>query len=503
VSELPVEEALHWELAALQRRRTLLPAALPAAVIALLLALLMADGWGVRLGEWWRGERTWTGERRYVPAETPDPGALASIDWALLHERLLPRWGLSWVGWGRSPAEGDASFAAALAEASPDPNLTSLLIGMRDVVATAPIGQRQRIEYLTWAWDAYLGRLGVPWYLDCSGQVGAGRNGLLFQTYAVRSRTTFRVDDRTYPLLVLERADHLNVDDAALGRTGVRDGVAQVLVGAVRDHAELRVWPLLHELGSNATQTDGQFAGAMSAEVRAALSPEHFAVLRRTAPSFRALLMMRDAIQERRDCGSRFRLRRPPIRGYPATFRTDLMRLAEMTGDWPCPPVTPDEAAAIDFESEALARESDLALALAELTAHLIRGVAVHEARHVADGDPSEVFRRPLGCPACRDGLNIAARAEVSAYLASFADEATGVSSLHQACRVSSGSSANAIALGYLLPQLVPGGCAAGPPPDLQARARRLERTLFERSQRITFEPTLRRLVDDIGWVEP
>jgi hypothetical protein len=139
---------------------------------------------------------------------------------------------------------------------------------------------------------------------------------------------------------------------------------------------------------------------------------------------------------------------------------------------------------------------------LAELTAHLIRGVAVHEGRHAADGDPSEAFRRPLGCTACRDGLSMAARAEVSAYLASFADEATGVSSLHQACRVSNGSSANAIALGYLLPQLVPGGCAGGPPPDLQMRARKLERALFHRSERIMFAPTPKRLAEDIGWVE-
>ncbi|MBN1609516.1 MAG: hypothetical protein JW940_22990 [Polyangiaceae bacterium] len=502
MSELRVEEALHWELVALQRRRTLLPATVPVAVITLLLGLLMSDCWGVRLGEWWRGERTWTGERRYVPAVTPNPDALASIDWGLLHERLLPRWGLS-LGWGRSPAKEHALFAAALAETSPDPNLVSLLTGLRDVARTAPTGQRQRIEYLAWAWNEYLGRSGVPWYLDWNGLVGSGSSGLVIQTYAIRARSTFRVGDRTYPLLVLERADHLNVDDAALGRTGVRDGAAQVLVGAVRDHAELRVWPLLHELSSHATHTDGQFASAVSAEVRTALSPEHFAVLARTAPSFRALLLMRDAVGERRDCGSRFRLRRPPIRGYPATFRAELMRLAERTNDWPCPPVTVDEAAAIDLESEVLARESELAPALAELTAHLIRGVAVHEARHVADGDPSEVFRQPLGCPACRDGLSIAARAEVSAYLASFADEATGVSSLHQACRVSTGGSANAIALGYLLSQLVPGGCAAGPPPDLQTRARRLERALFKRSQRITFAPTPRRLADDIGWVEP
>ncbi len=484
-----VEEAMHWEILALQRRRTLLPLGFPLIALVLLLTLLMADRWGDRLGEWWRGERAWTGERRFDPVVAPDPAALASVEWARLHEELLPRWSLR-SGWGRDRTEERESFAVAFTEVSRDPNLALLLGGLREAAQTDPAGQTQRIDYLVWAWNGYLRQLGVPWYLDWSVQAGSKRNGLIIQSYAIRSRTTFEIGERTYPLLVLERADHLNVDDAAMGRTGIRDSVAQVLLGAVRQHAQLRVWPLLHGLSSHATDTDGQFAQAISSEIQKALSPKHFEVLARTAPSFRALLMMRDGIRERRGCENRFRLNRPPVGGYPEEFRAELIRVAEFVEAWSCPPITLDEAATIELESSALAKEPDLEPALVALTAHLIRGVALHEARHVADAAKSAAFERRLVCPGCPVEMGIKPRAEVSAYLASFADELTGASSLHQACRVASGSNANATALGYLLPRLMPGGCTAGPPPDLADRDRRLELELFNRSERIRLPQT-------------
>jgi hypothetical protein len=150
--------------------------------------------------------------------------------------------------------------------------------------------------------------------------------------------------------------------------------------------------------------------------------------------------------------------------------------------------VTLAEAATIEQESAVLAQTRHLEAALDALTDHMMRGVAVHETRHVADEHRAHAFTRPLRCPACPRELGVLARAEVSAYLASFADEATGVTSLHQACRVANGTHANAIALGYLLPRLLPDGCAAGPPPDLHKRARQLEQALFGRSQPITLE---------------
>jgi hypothetical protein len=478
---------MEWELLALRRRQRLLPMGLPGAMVLLLLTTLLVDFCGPRVQQILRGECSLTGERRYVPAVVPDRQVLARVDLTMLHERLLPRWSLG-LGWGRESTEEQRAFAAAFAEAGKDPNLGALLLDLREAARTDAARQSQRIEYLAWAWNHYLAELDSPWYLECTVEVGAGRNHLIVQTYRVWRRASARVGGRSYPLLVLERADHLNVDDAALGRAGVRDGAAQVLVDGVREHAIWRVWPLLHELSSQGTRTDGRFARAVSQEVRAALAPRHFAVLARTAPSYRALLMMRESVQMREDCGSRLRMRHPAARGYSPEFQGRLALIAEGDQGSPCPAITLEEVATIEQESALLSAAEGLDAALDALTDHLIRGVAVHEARHVADQDRARAFVRPLRCPTCPDELGTHARAEVSAYLASFAAESTGAGSLHQACRVASGDSANAIALGFLLPRLLPEGCVAGPPADLHRRARQLERQLFGRSHPISIE---------------
>jgi hypothetical protein len=471
------------EVVTLRRRRALLPWALPAAVVAFVVTTFVAVGRNPWLGEWWRGERTWTGERQFVPAELPDRDAVARLDWTLLHQKLLPRWGLG-LGWGRGSTEEEAAFDLAFTEAKKDPNLARLLLELRAAARKNAARQSRRIEYLGWAWNDYLGGLGVPWYLELNIEVGPGRNRLLLASYRVLSRTTAKVGQRAYPLVVLERADRVGAHDGALGRARIHDGVGQVLVGGVRQQAELWVWPLMDQSAPHASHGDAEFARAVSAELRKALVPEHVAVLGRTARAFHALLGLRASILERQDPGSRFRMSLPPARGYALDLRAELARRADQEQDLACPVLTVLEADQVDLESEALAQPPELEAALASLTAHLVRGVEVHEARHVADEDRAE----PHLCPGCPHDFSAAARAEASAYLASFADQETGVSSLYQACHVGHQTGANAIALGYLLRELLPGGCSEGPPPDLFARARRLEQKLFNRSEPIALE---------------
>jgi len=358
------------------------------------------------------------------------------------------------------------------------------LLEFRAIARKNAARQSRRIEYLGWAWNDYLGGLGVPWYLEVNVEVGPGRNRLLLESYRIQSRTTAKVGRRSYPLVVLERADRAGAHDGALGRARVHDGVGQVLVGGVREQAELWVWPLLDKTASHANHGDTGFARPVSAELRKALAPDHYAVLGRTAPAFHALLGLRASILERRDPGSRFRMSLPPLRGYPLGFRAGLARIAETEQDSPCPMLTVLEADLVDLESEALARAPELEAALASLTAHLVRGVAVHEARHVADEDRAA----PLLCPGCPSDFSRAVRGEVSAYLASFADQETGISSLYQACHVGRKTGANAVALEYLFRQLLPGGCSQGPPSDLFVRAGRLEQKLFRRCEPIALE---------------
>ena len=297
--------------------------------------------------------------------ETPD--ADAGIDWTLLHQRLLPRWGLG-LGWGRGSTEEQAAFDAVFAEVRKDPNLARLLLELRAVARNNAARQSRRIEYLGWAWNDYLARLGVPWYLECNVEVGPGKNRLLVQSYRVQGRATAQVGQRAYPLLVLERADRVGAHDGALGRARVHDGFGQVLVKGVREQAKLWVWPLFDRLGSHANRGDTEFARPVSAELQAALGPEHFAALSHTAPAFHALLGLRKSILERQDPGSRFRMSLPPARGYAPAFRAELERVAEAELFSPCPMLTLLEADQVDLESEALAREPELEAALVALT---------------------------------------------------------------------------------------------------------------------------------------
>ncbi len=113
------------------------------------------------------------------------------------------------------------------------------------------------------------------------------------------------------------------------------------------------------------------------------------------------------------------------------------------------------------------------------LVARVARGVAVHEARHVADDDAGEELTGPA--------MPREALLELSAYLASFATPGIGYVCLLQACELEADRrTAHGMALTFLLPRIMPRGCAAGPPPDLHARAQALEGELLGRSERIS-----------------
>jgi hypothetical protein len=109
--------------------------------------------------------------------------------------------------------------------------------------------------------------------------------------------------------------------------------------------------------------------------------------------------------------------------------------------------------------------------------------VVVHEARHLADdGDPD------LSCRGCPESMSYAVRAEVSAYLASFAAAGLGHVALVQACGVDlDRNEAHSAALSFLLPRLLPFGCDGPMPDGWYDSARALERQLFAREDVIAF----------------
>ena len=106
----------------------------------------------------------------------------------------------------------------------------------------------------------------------------------------------------------------------------------------------------------------------------------------------------------------------------------------------------------------------------------LSRAVSLHELRHVLDGQ--RAGSGPLPCPICPASLDAPARAELSAYLASFAAPGVGVLALYQAAYLrrafdesAEESAPHAAALAFALDALL-STRDGGPPADLAVRAR-------------------------------
>ena len=100
------------------------------------------------------------------------------------------------------------------------------------------------------------------------------------------------------------------------------------------------------------------------------------------------------------------------------------------------------------------------------------------------DGD---VRRRGPRCPGCPPTLGPRARAELSAYMASFSRPGLGYVQLFQACQAlllvprSDAGRAMAVASAALS-----NACTAGPPQDLYRRAATAERRLFGQRDAVT-----------------
>ncbi|MEQ1568659.1 MAG: hypothetical protein ABMA64_23675 [Myxococcota bacterium] len=108
------------------------------------------------------------------------------------------------------------------------------------------------------------------------------------------------------------------------------------------------------------------------------------------------------------------------------------------------------------------------------------RSIVVHEGRHGYDRATLGGQRIPCrGCPS--DTTHVGALEGV-AYLAGFADPSTGALAMLQACAVLREAQLvpdRASMIRFLTGELAQGGCDAGPPPDLAARATALSERTF------------------------
>jgi len=271
-----------------------------------------------------------------------------------------------------------------------------------------------------------------------------------------------------------------------LGATSKDSDGAFLLAERVLEFAADHVWILLDPAFDDEQIPEVRvFLAPVRREVAAALEPEDLEVLRDTVAVRKAMLDAVEAIRARSGCGSQFVINDVPWNGFCARDHATLDSVSELDETIECPAVTAVEAETLIHGSRALEHTAGLGRAMAALTAWLARGIVIHEARHVADGDRVDGLQTPMDCGGCPPEMSVTVRAEISAYLASFAWSESPAAVLLQVCAaLRAGPGAHVPAMDFILDRLGQ-DCVDGPPADLRQRARALEHELFGRSEAI------------------
>ncbi|GAB4204010.1 MAG: hypothetical protein OHK0013_18590 [Sandaracinaceae bacterium] len=464
----------------LERRRLLVRG------LSVVLALATVLGLGLRhastVSALLRREIDLTGRPIYVPLHAVSEAQLARIDFDDVHRRLLPRFVLA-LGRAETPAgrrRAEYAFRALREALAPDPNLVELWGELHLLASLDPVRHARRIDYLLWAHNHYLESRGQPYRVEATLHLRGERPRLVTRSYRVLDDAS---DGAGHRARYLRRIDRVGLVEPWLGHTTREEDGAMLVADRILHFATRHVWPALAPaLDERRPARERGSLPGMRAEVRAALSPELFAVLEETAEDQQALLEASASIESRHACGSRFRVFDLPYRGLSRRSHAMLALAIEQSRGSRCPDVTLAEAAQIVGASERLAHTPRLEEALEALASFTARAVAAHEVRHVADG-PS----RTLACPGCPPGTPALVRAELSAYLASFATEGVGHTAVLIACanpERERGVDAHAIRLA--VEATLPDGCEGTAPEDLLARARRAETRYFGDRARVS-----------------
>jgi hypothetical protein len=448
-----------------------------------LVFVLAVLGWafearGEMLGALLRHEIDLSGHPLYVPAHPVDHRAIERIDFEHLHAHLIPDWLVAQT-YAETPAgrrRAEYAYRALLESVAPDANLEGLWRELHDRVAADPIASAHRIDYLLWAHDAYMDRLGLPYRLEASMFLRGGRGALLARSYRALVDARAPEGER---VRVLQRLDRAPLVESWLGHTEREQEGAFVVADRVLHFAVRHVWPALNPaLDERLPPRERGLARHVRREVERAIDPRYWAILAETAEDQQALMEAAASIEARRGCGSHFRVFGLPYRGLNAHSRAMLRLALDASEGSECPDVTLDEATQLVSASERLRATDDLDPALEALIAIVARAVAAHELRHVADG-PSV----SLACPGCGEAPPLV-RAELSGYLAAFGTEGLGYLAALGACsapvpRDPERAGPDALAIAVATRMAMPQGCTERAPDDLYVRARAAEQRLF------------------------
>lgn len=448
---------------------------------------------------WWRGELDWRGQRVYQPEH---PVALDRVDLVRVHAELLPRWLVAQGhrARGEDAASEAEAFAALHAAVAPDGNLAALLLELRELSPPSRLRELpHRALYLAWAWNSYLDREGAPFLVQASVRAFGFGPGLAATIYRVHADVPVAVGVAEHRVRITSRIDDINLREAYLGAAGRDDAV--VVADRLRDFALDEVWPLLDPWLELRSPVQASFAEPIRAEARARLSARALLRLQETAAERWSIMhTVRDIELRRRRCDGGLRINEVPWDGFSRERLQRLDGIAQRHEERACPGITAAEVEALRQATATLSPDAALLAALEELVAFTAEHVAIHEARHLADAALAAGFDEPLPCASCSEGMGIAARAELSGYLASLAWSPAPALALYQACRSLAADQGRPLEPGEphrdaleLLQRRVGGVCHHGPPPDLRALARHLEVEMLGRSDPIALPPSFPR----------
>jgi hypothetical protein len=458
------------------------------AVIFSTLALLgfVLETRGAAIDAFLRGEIDLHGEPIYIPRHPVRASLIARIDLERLHTRVVPEW-LMRQSYADTPAgrrRAEYAYRDLLEAVSPDPNLEGIWRELHDRIVADPIASAHRIDYLLWAHDDYMDRIGAPYRIEPSMYMRrptstGGRLALVARSYRVL--TDLR-NEHGARVRVLSRIDRTGFVESWLGHTEREEEGAFVVADRVLHFTVRHVWPALNPaLDARLPEAERGLAAGVRREVEERIEPYFRGILAETAEDQQALLEAAASIEARHSCGSTFAIYGLPYRGLSLHSRA-MLRLALLASDGqPCPDVTLDEAVQLVSASERLRQTDDLEPALEALVALVSESIAAHELRHVVDG-PSDA----LACPGCAEGTPPLVRAELSGYLAAFGTPGVGYLAALAACSNPERElGVDAVAIAHATYGAMPEGCLGPAPDDLYARARAAERRYFGERARV------------------
>ena len=430
--------------------------------------------YGSNLSAFLRREIDLFGNPIFVPLDPVSNEAFASIDFERVHEYALPHYvqALSTMDPNGSHRRVDYAHRALLHALEADPNLVDLWRELHLLAMIDPIRNARRIDYLLWAHNHYLEVRGIDYRIEATLTLWGERPRLATRSYRVLEDAS---DAEGHRARFLQRVDHLALTETWLGHTDRESDGAMLVADRILHFSIRHLWPgLVPALDQRRPPRERGALPLLRREAQAAIDPALYAVLVETAEDQQALLDAAQSIHHRHRCGSRFYVYDLPYRGLSRRSYAALAMAIERSRGSTCPDVTLSEAAQIVGASERLSQTPHLEDALEALAAFGARAVAAHEVRHVADG-PS----RQLACPGCGPMPSMA-RAELSAYLASFGVEGVGGTAALIACsnpQTERGVDAQAIRLA--IEASLPNGCERAYPEDFYARARAGESRYF------------------------